>query len=58
MSGTSPNMTEEKKAEHDREETPGSSPRVTVRKTSPNVTGKRPRVTEEKKAEHDKKKPR
>ena len=43
-------MTEEKKAEHDREETPGSSP---------NVTGKRPRVTEEKKAEHDKeKKPR
>ena len=49
-------MTEEKKAEHDREETPGSSPRVTVRKTSPNVTGKRPRVTEEKKAEHDKEK--
>ena len=55
-----PRMTIKKKApEDDREETPGSSPRVTVRKTSPNVTGKRPRVTEEKKAEHDKeKKPR
>ena len=52
-------MTEEKKAEHDREETPGSSPRVTVRKTSPNVSGNRPMLTEEKKAEHDKeKKPR
>ena len=45
-------MTIKKKApEHDREETPGSSPRVTVVKKSPNMTirKKKPRYDRENK---------